>query len=156
MTYRKVCRPSLEAEWFVLISSMAERVYLAHSARPDRGIPAQEYGEHVRASRDLARQYAEECGRYSPLYGEMLVAAAMLAGEFHDLGKLDDANQKVLAGTSSGKLPVPHVDAGAAHLLQGGNQASKYAALVCYAIIAACLVFQRNLTGHKTGCGTCR
>ncbi len=57
----------------------------------------------------------------------------MLAGEFHDLGKLDDANQKVLAGTSSGKLPVPHVDAGAAHLLQGGNQASKYAALVCYA-----------------------
>jgi CRISPR-associated endonuclease/helicase Cas3 len=108
-------------------------VYLAHSARPDRGIPPEEYGEHVRNSREQARRYAEECGRYSPLYGEMLVAAATLAGEFHDLGKLDDANQKVLAGTGGGKLPVPHVDAGAAHLLQGNNQASKYAALICYA-----------------------
>lgn len=106
--------------------------YLAHSARPDQGVPAQEYGEHVRASRDDARRYAEECGRYSKLYGEILVATATLAGEFHDLGKLDDANQTVLSGTNGGKLPVPHVDAGAAHLLKLGNQADKYAALVCY------------------------
>lgn len=116
---------------------MAEMVYLAHSARPAKGsakaIPAQEYGEHVRASREQARCYAEECGRYSPLYREALVAAATWAGEFHDLGKLDDANQKVLAGIGGGKLPVPHVDAGAAHLLQGANQSSKYAALICYA-----------------------
>ncbi len=111
--------------------------YLAHSARPAKGtanaVPAQNYGEHVRASREQACRYAEECGRFSPLYGETLVAAATWAGEFHDLGKLDDANQEVLAGIGGGKLPVPHVDAGAAHLLQGANQSSKYAALICYA-----------------------
>jgi len=109
--------------------------YLAHSARPDRGISAQEYGEHILASRDLARRYAEECGRYSNHYGEMLVATATLAGEFHDFGKLDDANQAVLGGTGGGKgkLPVPHVDAGPAHLLKKGDQSSMYAALICYA-----------------------
>lgn len=107
--------------------------YLAHSARPDKNIPAQEYGEHIHASRGLARQYAEECGCYSKLYGEALVATATHAGEFHDLGKLDDANQKVLGGTGGGRLPVPHVDAGAAHLLKRGDQASMYAALICYA-----------------------
>ncbi len=106
--------------------------YLAHSARPDQGIPAQEYGEHVRTSRDDARRYAKECGNYSKLYGELLTATATLAGEFHDLGKLDDANQKVLAGNGGKKLPVPHVDAGAAHLLKRSDQASMYAALVCY------------------------
>lgn len=108
-------------------------IYLAHSARPDQGISAQEYGKHVRASRDFARCYAQECGGYSKLYGEILVAAATLAGEFHDLGKLDDANQKVLCGTGGGKLPVPHVDAGAAYLLKHGDQANMYAALVSYA-----------------------
>ncbi len=107
--------------------------YLAHSARPDKGIPAQEYGEHIRASRDDARRYAKECGRYSQLYNETLIATATLAGEFHDLGKLDDANQNVLAGNNGKKLPVPHVDAGAAHLLMQNQQASMYAALVCYA-----------------------
>lgn len=107
--------------------------YLAHSARPDQNIPAQEYGEHIRASRGIARLHAEKCGRYSKRFGEMLVATATLAGEFHDFGKLDDANQNVLAGTAGGKLPVPHVDAGAAYLLNKGDQASKYAALISYA-----------------------
>lgn len=106
--------------------------YVAHSGRPDQSIRAQEYGEHVRASRDNARQYAKECGSYSKLYGDTLVETATLAGEFHDLGKLDDANQKVLAGNGGTKLPVPHVDAGAAYLLKRSDQASMYAALVCY------------------------
>lgn len=106
--------------------------YLAHSARPHQGIPAQEYGEHICASRNLARQYSEECGQYSQLFGLTLVASSTLAGEFHDIGKLDDANQKMLGGTGSKKLPVPHVDAGAAHLLAQGDQTSLYAGLVCY------------------------
>lgn len=105
--------------------------YLAHSACPDQGIPAQGYGEHARASRDWSCQYAEDAGRYSRLYGDMLVATATLAGEFHDLGKLDDRNQEVLAGNVGGKLPVPHTDAGTAHLLKRGDQASMYAALLC-------------------------
>ena len=107
--------------------------YLAHSARPDQGIPAQEYGKHIYASRDAARRYAEECGHYSKLFGPTLVRSATLAGEFHDLGKLDDKNQSVLSGTAKGKLPIPHVDAGPAHLLKNPDQASMYAALICYA-----------------------
>ncbi len=84
--------------------------YLAHSARPDKGIPAQEYGEHIRASRDDARRYAKECGRYSQLYNETLIATATLAGEFHDLGKLDalihrhQASLKPTNSNSSGVL----------------------------------------------------
>ena len=39
--------------------------------------------------------------------------------EFHDLGKLDSENQKVLSGEISAKfLPVNHVDAGVAHFLK--------------------------------------
>ena len=64
--------------------------YLAHSARSEKNIPTQEYSEHIRASRADARRYAEECGRYSKLFGATLVKSATLAGEFHDLGKLDD------------------------------------------------------------------
>ena len=107
--------------------------YFAHSARPEENIPTQEYGAHIRASRDLAMQYAEECRHYSKLFGATLVKAATLAGEFHDLGKLDDKNQEVLAGNRIGKLPVPHVDAAPAHLLKSADQASMYAALICYA-----------------------
>ena len=107
--------------------------YLAHSARPDQGIPAQEYGEHICASRDDARRYAEECGHYSKLFGPTLVRIATLAGEFHDLGKLDGENQVALSGTTKGRLPIPHVDAGTAHLLKKPNQANMNAALICYA-----------------------
>ena len=106
--------------------------YLAHSARSDQGIEAQTYGEHIHASRNLARQYAEWCAHYSKLFGATLVKSATLAGEFHDLGKLDDKNQEVLAGNRIGKLPVPHVDAAPAYL-KSVDQSSMYAALVCYA-----------------------
>lgn len=106
--------------------------YLAHSARPDKDIPAQEYGEHIRASRELARVYAMECGLYSPAYGDCLLATATVAGEYHDLGKLDPANQEVLAGIAHGRLPVPHVDSGAAYLLRSHVQAEMYASLICY------------------------
>ncbi|MGH9906271.1 MAG: CRISPR-associated helicase/endonuclease Cas3, partial [Pyrinomonadaceae bacterium] len=106
--------------------------YLAHSAKREKGIPAQEYGDHIQASRRLARRYSEKCGRFSPIFGKALTAAATLAGEFHDLGKLDELNQEVLAGNSGKKLPVPHVDSAAAYLLKQRDQASMFAALVCY------------------------
>lgn len=41
-----------------------------------------------------------------------------LAAEYHDLGKLDDENQKVLTSDKkASRLPIPHSDAGVAHLL---------------------------------------
>lgn len=107
--------------------------YLAHSARPDRGIPEQEYREHVIETRRRAQDNAALAGRYAPKYAGLLEAVAALAGEFHDMGKLDDDNQAVLSGrVSAKKLPVQHVDAGVAHLLGKGTQWHQYAAFVSY------------------------
>lgn len=108
--------------------------YLAHSARPDRGIPAQEYREHVVEARRLAQEYAARAGRYAPKYARLLEAVAALAGEYHDMGKLDDENQAVLSGkVKAKKLPVQHVDAGVAHLLSMGTLWHQYAAFISYA-----------------------
>lgn len=108
--------------------------YLAHSARPDRGIPAQEYREHVVETRRRAQENAARAGRHAPKYARLLEAAAALAGEFHDMGKLDDENQAVLSGkVKAKKLPVQHVDAGVAHLLSKGTLSHQYAAFISYA-----------------------
>ncbi len=56
-------------------------------------------------------------------YAQCLDAKAIqriyeLAAEYHDLGKLDDENQKILVGDKKAcRLPIPHADAGVAHLL---------------------------------------
>lgn len=108
--------------------------YLAHSARLDRGIPVQEYREHVIETRRRAQENAAKAGHYTPKYARLLEAVAALAGEFHDMGKLDDENQAVLNGrVSAKKLPVQHVDAGVAHLLSKGTLEHQYAAFVSYA-----------------------
>lgn len=108
--------------------------YLAHSARPDRGIPVQEYREHVIETRRRAQENAAKAGRYAPKYVRLLEVVASLAGEFHDMGKLDETNQAVLNGSASAKkLPVQHVDAGVAHLLSLGKQWHQLAAFVSYA-----------------------
>jgi CRISPR-associated endonuclease/helicase Cas3 len=91
--------------------------YLAHSANKV-GV-AQTYEDHVRNVRALSRKNAEEALHYAlelphaPILNELAFAAA-----FHDLGKLEDENQEVLAGTVKREhLPIPHADAGAAYLL---------------------------------------
>jgi CRISPR-associated endonuclease/helicase Cas3 len=55
---------------------------------------------------------------------------------FHDLGKLDPANQSVLAGAAPGRLPLNHVDAGVAHLL-GGPAAPAVSRQLAAAIVFA-------------------
>ncbi|MEK7843455.1 MAG: DEAD/DEAH box helicase [Pseudomonadota bacterium] len=108
--------------------------YLAHSARLNRGIPVQEYREHVFETRRRAQENAAKAGYYATKYGHLLEVVAALAGEFHDMGKLDDDNQAVLNGSvSAQKLPVQHVDAGVAHLLSLGEQWHQLAAFVSYA-----------------------
>ncbi|MDR1489880.1 MAG: CRISPR-associated endonuclease Cas3'' [Desulfovibrio sp.] len=88
--------------------------YYAHSAKD--GTPAQAYELHVEKVRTQALNYAKAAAKFAK-DGDALVQATEPAAVYHDLGKLDDANQEVLSGAvrgANGKLPVNHVDAGAA------------------------------------------
>jgi len=100
---------------------------LAHSAKPDRNISEQSYAEHVGNVLRYAKDHAGRAGRYWKGGGERLAEVVRLAAEFHDLGKLDAANQAVLHdGASRRPLPINHVDAGVAALLDPacGNASS--------------------------------
>lgn len=106
--------------------------YLAHSAKSDRGIPQQDYGDHIENVVGNAVRNADRAGVYSAKYGDLLRGAVRQAAEFHDLGKLDEANQEVLR-TNRGKMHN-HVDAGVAHLLDGSpNLVRSVAALAAFA-----------------------
>jgi CRISPR-associated endonuclease/helicase Cas3 len=110
---------------------------LAHSARPDRSIPAQEYAEHIRAVFVGAGNRAHRASLHSARFGAILESAVEHAGLWHDLGKLDPANQRVLGAVSREKLPINHCDAGVAQLLRevetSGNPARLIAAFLVYA-----------------------
>ncbi len=106
--------------------------YLAHSARRDRGIPVQDYRDHIENVVGNAMGNANRAAEFSAKYGDLLRAAVRLAAEFHDLGKLDAINQEVLR-SNRGKM-LNHVDAGVAHLLDGSpNSVRTTAALVVFA-----------------------
>jgi CRISPR-associated endonuclease/helicase Cas3 len=62
---------------------------------------------------NLNRLVSHYAGREAFLESALRAAAA-----FHDLGKLDDDNQAILYEGGSRGLPVNHVDAGTAHLLE--------------------------------------
>ena len=90
--------------------------YFAHSPRD--GMEAQTYTDHIRGVSSLAKRYAMESGRYAKRDRALLQRVIEKAAEYHDLGKLDSENQKVLSGKVPTKvLPVNHVDAGAAFWL---------------------------------------
>src|SRR5438128_1991306 len=108
---------------------------LAHSARPEDGIPVQLYSEHVQAVYYGAAERAGRAAAYSPRFGTVLRAAVEHAAVWHDLGKLESANQAVLASSSRNPLPLNHCDAGVARLLQeaANNPARAVAAVLVYA-----------------------
>ena len=91
---------------------------LAHSAR--NGFPAQAYQDHVENVWRRATQYAAEVEQFAADSSGQLQKVVSWAAEYHDLGKLDEENQKVLRGEGKAlkKLPVNHVDAGTAYLLK--------------------------------------
>jgi CRISPR-associated endonuclease/helicase Cas3 len=94
-----------------------------------RSPKAQTYSRHVAGVLARVRRFASEAGRYSP-DGALLQSVSETAAEYHDLGKLDPANQRVLAGeVSAPRLPVNHADAGAAFLSNDG-QPSALAAII--------------------------
>lgn len=90
--------------------------YFAHSPRD--GIEAQTYTDHIHGVTSLVKHFVMETGLYSKHDRTALQQLAEAAAEYHDLGKLNSENQKVLSGETAAKvLPVNHVDAGAAHWL---------------------------------------
>ena len=103
-------------------------LYLAHSAKD--GHPAQSYADHIRGVLERASHYAAGAERYAAISGALTELVRRSAWR-HDLGKLDDRNQRVLNGEGNVRsgLPVNHVDAGCASLLDDGDQ---YAAMLVF------------------------
>ena len=89
---------------------MTER--LAHSARPQFGIPAQPYREHVcrvaRLGYRLAHLASLRWIGDRVLFRETVRSACLL----HDIGKLDEDNQRALRAWPLARLPFAHQDAG--------------------------------------------
>ncbi|GHV07261.1 hypothetical protein AGMMS50229_13730 [Campylobacterota bacterium] len=97
-------------------------MYYAHSPKQEKNIPVQSYAAHINNVVCRAVAAAEEASCYAKLDGDNLRAAVKQAALFHDLGKLDKENQKVLSGEKKAKsLPVQHTDAGAAYFLDNSH-----------------------------------
>jgi CRISPR-associated endonuclease Cas3-HD len=106
-------------------------MYYAHS--PKDGIPAQTYQAHIQKVVEKATGFAADAGQFAARDAESLKRTVQNAALFHDLGKLNKDNQRVLSGEKPGKsspgnekksgrsLPWNHVDAGTALLLTDGN-----------------------------------
>lgn len=89
---------------------------LAHS--PWRSRPAQTYSEHINNVIRRARANAETAASYYIGARDEFVDEVVAAATYHDLGKLDDENQRVLKVVSRQSLPIRHEDAGVAELIQ--------------------------------------
>jgi CRISPR-associated endonuclease/helicase Cas3 len=90
-------------------------VLLAHSASPN-GAPAQCYADHITAVHRGACQRAEAMLRYASDPPAGLLDAIGAAACFHDLGKLDPANQDTLRSGREARMHWDHIDGGVAHL----------------------------------------
>lgn len=101
--------------------------YLAHSASEHS--KEQSYHEHVKGVAKKAAQATKEVSRYTPTKRNGFTVTVDLAAQRHDLGKLDPDNQAALHSKERhAHLPINHVDAGTASLLQQ----SPFAALAVY------------------------
>lgn len=98
---------------------MSSDLPLAHSA-PHENRKPHLYADHVGGATAYARCNAEAAARYirDPEIARRFVTAVVDGTIFHDLGKLDDANQSALRKGRSGRMRWDHVDAGVAHLLR--------------------------------------
>ncbi|MCA1920361.1 MAG: hypothetical protein LDL38_13235, partial [Flavobacterium piscis] len=91
--------------------------WLAHSRGKNPPVPPQTYKKHIsevlrRAEKNIENLYPYYRGDFN-----YLCRAVRAAAIYHDLGKLDDENQKILSKGCGDGLPSNHVDAGTSHLL---------------------------------------
>lgn len=105
--------------------------WLAHSAKPERDRPAQSYLDHVNGVLTAAKEAAADATWGLP-NAKVFTEMVTLAAEFHDLGKLDDDNQRVLKLPMGKPLPHDHVDAGVKHLFSLHAYSAIYAAMLAY------------------------
>lgn len=104
-------------------------IYYAHSKKDD--IPEQEYSVHIRGVKALAQEYVQDISCYVNCDETLLSQITEKASTLHDLGKLNQENQDVLAGKNpSKKLPVHHWDAGAAYFLNSEHFSALSAAVI--------------------------
>jgi len=93
---------------------------LARSAASEQA-PPQSYFEHVWHVLIRGRCYLRKVLLYATEWdAEAVCRIYELAAEYHDLGKLDDENQEILAlpwNKRATRLPLPHADAGVAYLM---------------------------------------
>ena len=105
--------------------------YLAHSAKNE--YPAQSYADHVNGTIEKALHEAKKMAEYCVRDEGQIENIVRFAAEYHDLGKLNGKNQKVLheSGEQNHHLPVNHADAGAAFIKREGN-AAMYSLVLAY------------------------
>jgi CRISPR-associated endonuclease/helicase Cas3 len=93
---------------------MANDVPIAHS--PRQGASAQTYYDHITNVRNEAVRNAQSTAAFYTGDREVFVDLIEAAALYHDLGKLDKANQSVLEQDSRKPLPIDHKDGGVAAL----------------------------------------
>lgn len=98
-------------------------VPLAHSSKDNKSDP-QSYREHSINVRKLATFYAKGIAPYAQKTTDWksLSRSISVAGEWHDLGKLDPEIQATLNHGRGSKLPYDHIDAGVAHVIANNQQ----------------------------------
>lgn len=89
---------------------------LAHSAR--NGAPEQWYRHHVGNVISLAMRFGREATTHCPKWRDGFLDVLEMAAHYHDLGKLDDVFQDVLAHNRQTNRGLLHWDAASAHLLR--------------------------------------
>ncbi|MBM4350249.1 MAG: DEAD/DEAH box helicase, partial [Deltaproteobacteria bacterium] len=102
------------------MAGMASDTPLAHS--PRHGIRSQTYFEHISNVCRQAVCNAQNAAIYYTGDRNAFVSWIEAAAVYHDLGKLDKANQVVLQKDSRKPLPIAHDDAGVAELDKLGWQ----------------------------------
>lgn len=102
--------------------------FLAHSAK--NGHPAQSYSDHIHGVYEKALSYVAAIEKHVPNCSKALRHCILNGAIWHDLGKLDPLNQKVLHGaTKALHLPINHTDAGIA-AINKDNPENLFAAII--------------------------
>jgi CRISPR-associated endonuclease/helicase Cas3 len=106
---------------------MNDSEFLAHSSK--YGIPEQTYKMHISNVMNTAVRHATNAAKYYNGDRIAFIDSIKASALYHDLGKLDNANQEVLRRVSLNPLPIAHEDAGVVMLDKLGH---KEAAVLVY------------------------